>query len=365
MRSMVRALIGILRTDLAIWIRRPVVVVVTILPALGLIVIVLVSAQAVDRIPVALVVLDDGPQATRLAQLIQTSDAFTVERTNAERASTLLQEVQVLGVITVPPGFGRDSQAPRVTIEINNLNVDFTNDLRRSLPAVITKFYQGQADNPIQVTTMETDLRPSDVPLVNFEMIPDLVLLITLAGIINTGLGTAREFENQTVKELALAPVPRSVVIMGKMLAGWVEALIVAGVVLGIAAAAGFLRPEGWYWVPAIGMLMLYALAAAGVGTFLGALLRRTEQVTLAGVVVAVYLFFLSGGLGGGVTGFLPGWVEAVARLIPSFYAVHTLEMSVFYRSTDLVARDMAIVAATVVAAVVAGGLALRRTVAR
>src|SRR3984893_15178990 len=209
------AIRAIVLKDIAIWLRQPTSIAVTLLPSLGLFVIVSVSASAVGRNPVALVVQDNGPRAQQLATIIEHSDAFNARRVTSDEAERLLKNVDVAAVITIPAGFDAAYAAHRpdpVTIRINNLNLDFTNDLRRSLPAAIATFYAQQPNSPIAVRVEESDLREQDIGLVQ---------LLTIAGVINAGLATAREWEDCTIQELLLAPMARSSLIVGKLLAGW------------------------------------------------------------------------------------------------------------------------------------------------
>src|SRR5437764_630055 len=83
-----------------------------------------------------------------------------------------------------------------------------------------------------QPAVAETDLRTQDVSLIQFEIIPNLILLLTMAGILNCGMATAREFEDLTIKELLLAPIASSTVIAGKLLAGWLTTLVLSLIVL-------------------------------------------------------------------------------------------------------------------------------------
>lgn len=154
----------------------------------------------------------------------------------------------------------------------------------------------------------------------------------------------------------------RGAIVAGKLLAGWLTTLAVAAAILAIGAALGFLRPAGWYWLPALGMMGLYALAASGMGAALGVTLRTLPLVTAASTNIASYLFFLSGGTS--VVAFLPDWVQAIAHFMPSYYAVHALDAAVFYASTEELGRDVAVVAATAALTVILGALALRRRVA-
>jgi ABC-type multidrug transport system permease subunit len=363
--SAVRATLAIVRKDVGVWARRPSTIAATVLPALVFMLVIFVSAAAVGRNPVALVVLDHGPRAARLAAAVEGSEAFRARRASPEDAQRLLGGLDVAAVITIPAGFDASYDAHRpdpVTIEVNNLNLDFTNDLRRSLPAAITDFYAGQPGSPVAIQVQERDLRARDVSLVQFNLLPNLVLLLTIASVVNCGLATAREFEDLTVKELLLAPIGRATLIAGKLLAGWVTTLLLAVIVIAVGAATGLLRPAGWYWLPGIAVIGLLALAGAGLGAALGALLRRFQPVIAIGINVSLYLFFLSGGIS--VAAFLPDWIQRLAHVIPTYYAVHALQMAVFYQSTDQLGRDLLVLAATAGLTLLAGTLALRRSIA-
>jgi len=357
-----RSIWALVRKDLTIWSRQPTTIAATLLPAIGFLLIILFEASAVGRNPVALVVEDNGPRAQQLAQIITDSDAFVAHPMTAQQATAALRAVDVAAAITIPADFDANVSAHRpapVQITINNLNLDFTNDLRRSLPAAITRYYGEQPESAIKIRVRETDLRPVDISLPQFELIPTLVLLITVAGVVNSGLALAREFEEQTLKELLLAPVSRVSLIVGKFLTGWVTTLAVAAVATGLGAAFGLLRPEGSSWLFTLGMIALLALASAGLGVTLGVLLRRTQRVVGVSIPLALYLFFLSGGIS--VPAFLPDWVQTIGRFIPTYYAVHALEMADFYNSTEQIARDFAVVGATALVALGVGVLAIRR----
>ncbi|HEY7835089.1 MAG TPA: ABC transporter permease, partial [Ktedonobacterales bacterium] len=282
---------AIARKDISVWLRQPVTIAATVLPAIVFILVIYVLAAAVGRNPVDLVVQDNGPAARQLVAVLNHSGAFIVKReTTAPAAQRDLNGLAVAAVITIPSNFDAAYQAHQpdpVMITINNLNLDFTNDLRRSLPAAITAFYAGQNANPIHIAVAETDLRAQDIGLAQFNLVPDLVLLLTIAGVVNTGLATAREWEDQTVKELLLAPVGRVSLIAGKLLAGWLTTLLVGGVVLALGAAAGALRPQGVYWLTTIVLVALIALASSGLGVAIGAVMRRFQGVAAVGILTA------------------------------------------------------------------------------
>ena len=67
----------------------------------------------------------------------------------------------------------------------------------------------------------EHDLRQRDVQLFEYSVVPTIILLLSISGLINGGLSTAREWESRTIKELPLAPVSRAAIIAGKVFASF------------------------------------------------------------------------------------------------------------------------------------------------
>ena len=360
-------ILAIVRKDISVWLRQPTSIAATVLPAIAFMVILYFGAQAVGRNPVALVVQDSGPHAQELVNILSDSGAFKVGMITItpQKAEDALKQVKVAAVITIPSNFDAAYNAQKpdpVTIHINNLNLDFTNDLRRSLPAAITEFYAEKGNSShIQIHVKETDLRSQDIDLLRFELVPNLVLLLTTAGIVNAGLATAREWEDSTIKELLLAPISKATLIAGKLLSGWITTLLIASVVLVVGAASGYLRPEGTiYWISTLVIVLLVALASAALGVAIGAASRRFQRVTAIGIPLSIDLFFLSGGIT--VAAFLPAWLQTIAHFVPTFYGTHALQMAIFYGSTEGLALDLSVLGATALVAGVLGVLSLRRS---
>ena len=135
--SLFYAILAIVRKDISVWFRQPTAIAATILPAIAFMVILYFGAQAVGRNPVAIVVQDNGPHAQELVKILNDSDAFrvTMITSMSQKAEEALNQIKVAAVITIPPNFDTafDNHNPDpVLIHINNLNLDFTNDLRRS-----------------------------------------------------------------------------------------------------------------------------------------------------------------------------------------------------------------------------------------
>ncbi len=366
MQNFLRTVWIVLFKDLRVWLRQPVNIAATLVPAIAFLLVQALGAAAVGRSPVALVTLDHGAQGQQMEQIFHGADVFRITDATPQQAQVLYKNVQVIAIITIPADFSQrvaaHDPAP-VDVYVNNLNLDFTNDIRRSVPDAITQFYQAQgSSSPIKVGLDEHNMRSRDIELFEYSVLPTIVLLLTISGLINGGLSTSREWEASTVKELLLAPVPRSAIITGKVLAGFLVSLFFGIIVLGLGDLLGWTQPQGIYWLTAILAMGLLSLMSAGLGVALGAAIQRIQAVTAVGINVSLYLFFLAGGVG--VLAFTPGWLQNIAAFIPLTYGRHALEMAVFYSSSDLLGRDVLVLCISALVALALGVFSMRRSIA-
>jgi len=366
LRDFARAVWTILRQDLRIWIQQPINMTATLVPALCFLLITAIGSSTVGRSPVAVVTLDQGAKGQQMRQIFHNADIFRVTDATPEQAQALFKDIQVIAIITIPADFtrrvGAHQQNP-IDVKLNNLNTDFTNDIRNAVPDAITQFYNAQGGNSaMKVQIQEHDLRHQDIQLFQYTLVPIVILLLTMSGVVNSGLATAREWESLTVKELLFAPIARSAIIVGKVLAGFLTTLLLGTVIMVVGNLFGWIQLEGVYWFNALMIIGLIALMGAGIGVAMGAIMQRLQPVISLGLNVVLYLFFLSGGVG--VLAFLAGWLQTVGAFIPLSYGRHALEMAVFYNSSELLGRDVAVLAGFALVALALGFLAMRREIA-
>lgn len=367
MSKSLRALWALIRKDLGVWIRQPANVVATVFPPLAFLLVEFLGAAAVGRSPVALVQMDQGPKAAQMAQIFHQADVFRLtDASSPSQAQLLLKNLDVVAIITIPSGFTQQveqHQPAQIDVEVNNLNLDFTNDIRRSVPDAITQFYQAQgAASPVKVTMQEHDLRSRDVQLFQYDVLPTIVLLLMLSGLVSSGLSTAREWDSRTVKELLLSPASRGVIIGGKVLAGFLTTFGLGLLVLLLGYGLGWTQPEGIYWLSTLFIMALVSLFSSALGVALGALFQRIQPVIAVSINVAIYLFFLAGGIV--VLAFEPQWLQALAAYIPLTYGDHALQMAIFYNSTDQLGTDVLVLALSAFVSLGLGVLAMRRSIA-
>lgn len=363
--NFVRAVWTILRQDLRIWVQQPINMTATLVPALCFLLITAIGSSAVGRSPVALVNLDHSRQGQLMQQIFQNADTLRVTDATPEQAEALFKSIQVVAIITIPADFTQRVEAHQQTLidtSLNNLNTDFTNDIRAAIPDAITQFYSAQGNNSdMKVRMQEQDLRTQDIQLFQYTLVPIVILLLTMSGVVNSGLATAREWESLTVKELLFAPIARSAIIVGKVLAGFLTTLILGMVIVVVGNLFGWIHLEGIYWFNALLIIGLISLMGAGIGVAMGAILQRLQPMISLGLNVVLYLFFLSGGVG--VLAFLADWLQVVGSFIPLSYGRHALEMAVFYNSSEMLGRDVAVLGGSALVALMLGFLAMRREI--
>jgi ABC-2 type transport system permease protein len=367
----------IARHDVMRWLRSPALIAATLIPAAGMALMVLGLTYAVGRQPVALVVQSEGTAATKIAQLISTSDGFFLVKRTPEAARKDLQAQKVAGVITIPPSFDADVKAgtAKVDVLINNVDLDFSDDIRRSVSEAVVSYNVdagraldaseiaesgGKASdirpedrsvilgshfrtNPYGVSVDEFDVRHPDTSFLAYQLVPVLALLALTGGTLVTALGLTGERELGTLRLVQISPARAVNVALGHLLGGAAGAAALITAVVVPATALGVLHPPVGRWLFIVGLLLLTAVAATALGVVIGVLCRRTTTAVLVGVNAVAASFLLGGGFT--TVAFLPDVVQNASRLTPTYYSVSALREAFFYDHMTAAAHDLVVLA--------------------
>jgi len=369
-------MLSLLKVDLAVLRRTPWIFAAALIPPLAMYFLVAVLTEAVTEQPVALVVMGQGRDARAMASIIeQDTDAYLLTVTSVGRAEAMLERQEVAGVIVIPADFDARVASGNASVELtlNNTDIDFSDDIRRSVDRSIARYDAPQlgasvaasADdeglvvpNPYRVDVDERELRETDVSFDSYQTQPVLLLvIINIAMVAGAFLGT-RDRERRTGSFLHLTPVAPWQRTMSRM------ASIVVATSIPLAACVAWLQIRGWihmppgHWPAFVAVLFATTVMASGLGVLLGLLFRRSTSVALASVVVATYLFFLGGGFTTIV--FLPNWLQQISRVVPTRYAIDAIRQSLFYTDLRGYGSALAVLGAFAVASAAAGALALR-----
>ena len=369
----------IARLDFAVWRRSPWAILAAIIPPLGMFVLVKVLTVSVTVQPVALVVQDPGPEAQILAGFIQEdTESYQLFTTDRKRAQSLLDRQRVAAVFVIPKGFDRAVGQGRAEIyyTVNNTDIDFSDDLRRSIDRSVASFdapqlgtsLEGKAGegglvvpNPYRVDIAETDLRHTDVPFETYQVLPVILLLVLSSGVLGGALLGSRDHERGTIVFLRQAPLGRASFVAGRLLGALLATASIVVPVVAYLTWKGVVDPPPGHWPPFLAVLAATAVFAAAVGVLLGSALRRPTTVALTGVTVASYLFFLGGGFT--TIAFLPHWLRELSRAVPTRYGIDGMRQTLFYPDLLGLTRDLVVLGGFALAALVASSVVLGRTV--
>jgi ABC-2 type transport system permease protein len=158
-------------------------------------------------------------------------------------------------------------------------------------------------------------------------LFPGILATSTLFTAIFAGVSIVWDREFGFLREMLVAPVPRTAILLGKCLGGATVATAQALVLLALAGLVGV--P---YSVPMmlvlVGLLFLTALTITAFGLLISARIRRFQAVMPITQLVLTPMMFLSGSMF--PLSDLPGWLTVATRLNPLTYAVEPMRHVVF-----------------------------------
>jgi ABC-2 type transport system permease protein len=129
------------------------------------------------------------------------------------------------------------------------------------------------------------------------------------------------------LREMMVAPVRRSSIIVGKCLGGTTVAALQGAILLALAGLVD-VPYDPLMLFGLFGLLLLLAFAVTAFGLIVAVRIRQLQSFTAVMQMLVMPMFFLSGALFP-VSG-LPTWLEVLNRLNPMTYAVDPMRRLVF-----------------------------------
>ncbi len=151
-------------------------------------------------------------------------------------------------------------------------------------------------------------------------MAPGVIILTAIFTSIFGGVNTLWDRRYGFMNKALTAPVSRSSIAIGKMLAISLIAAIQSSLILGIALAIGVSFPNPLMIAPIMAIVVLFSLGFSGISVVIAATAKSQE--TFWGVInfLGMPLFMLSPALF--PLELLPDWLATAARLNPVTYTV-------------------------------------------
>ncbi len=302
---------------------RAFLIIATLLP-LNFLLLFLLFVLTGGQAPTAVVLDDNGPLAQQFVTAMKNAHSFTLnppEPTTLEHAQEMIQAGQIVAIVRIPATFDADLQAGRhidLPVTINNLNVDFTNDIRRAVPLTISSFYAQAFPTRVTVQANEVDVHAQDTDYVPYLAVSIVVISLMVGGLLLGGSSAAREYEKETIKELLLSPASRWAISAGKLLATLILTLGSALIVLAVIIVGLGIHPINPVEVGIFTLVLLILFGS--LGTLVGTLTKSRSVVVPLSLGLALPLFFLSGPFG--PISFGSPLVALIARILPLSYTI-------------------------------------------
>jgi ABC-2 type transport system permease protein len=348
--------------------RQPFLIVVSIVMPLAFILFYAIIVPSSSTNPVVVALESDSPAAQQFLHTlrkIQSQEApyYEIITTDPTQAHSLFDAGQAFGLIVIPADFETRlaSGSAQVELHINNINSDYSKNLRLRLDYAVRQF-SDQLNGPA-IRIDETTWLPRD-PVMQDYISTSLLLFACLYGaMVNTGLQVASEWNDRTVKTLLLAPVGRSTLVAGKMIAGLGQSLFsILLVTLVLVVVFGF-RPVGSLWAMT-GVVVVVVILGAGLGAMAGIASKQTLPTVSLLIPSAIAIFLLSGSEDSlrGLAWSGPVVVLwQISRVLPTTYAFLAARSLFLTGEMSTLGRDLGIVLALTVAVIAVAALLLRR----
>lgn len=377
-------IITIALLNLKLWLKSPNAIISAIIPPLGMVLLLAILSISVTKQPVALVVEDQGPYASKMEKIISADqEAYMLKITNLANAQHLLENQEVAAIIVIPYTFDANLQQntkASIILNINNIDIDFSDDIRRSIDRSIAEFNAPQLGqlgeingspssisnlpnlpNPYLINIDEYNLRKTNVDFIHYQLIPAFILLILSLGLVGTALLCANDIEIKISKYIITSPTTDWELIIGRLLGGFLITTIIVLPVFIVTYLAGMISIPSITHIPSLIILLLVTiLCANGLGAIIGTTIKGAHNISLVCVILSTYLFFLGGGFT--TIAFLPNWIQAISSINPMRYSIDGLRQILFYPNLSGVNFDIFIVFLTALISVILGALFMRRS---
>ena len=158
-------------------------------------------------------------------------------------------------------------------------------------------------------------------------MFPGVLLIAVVFSAMFSAASIAWDREFGFLREMMVAPVRRSSIVIGKCLGGATIAALQGAIVLALAGLVG-VPYDPLLLLGLFGLMLLLAFTITAFGVMIALRVKQIQTFTIVMQMLVMPMYFLSGALYP-VTG-LPTWLEVLNRLNPLTYAVDPMRRLVF-----------------------------------
>jgi ABC-2 type transport system permease protein len=197
---------------------------------------------------------------------------------------------------------------------------------------------------------------------VNF-LAPGIVCMTVLFTSIFSGMSVIFDKEFGFLKEILVAPVSRTSIVLGKSLGGTTTGIIQGAIILGLSTLIGVKFTSGLHLgvsvLLALLTLFLIGMGFVGLGIAVASRIESMEGFQMISNFLVLPIFFLSGAFF--PVNNLPGWMTVLVRVNPLAYGVDTMRYVVTGINEFPLMTDIGVMLGFFVVMMFAGAILFRR----
>ncbi|MBI2971793.1 MAG: ABC transporter permease [Candidatus Aenigmarchaeota archaeon] len=189
---------------------------------------------------------------------------------------------------------------------------------------------------------------------------PGILGMVTLFTSIFSGVSVMWDRQFGFLKEILVAPVSRTSIVIGKTLGGATTAVINGVIMLAISVALGAVQP-GYGILVAVPLMFLIAVCFVSLGLAIASRMKSMEGFQLIMSFLVMPIFFLSGALFPLQSA--PTWMKLLSYADPLTYGVDGLRNALLGSGMFPMWLDVSVLAGFTVALILAGAYLFRKSI--
>ena len=334
-----RTLLFIIQKEfLQIFRNRGMLPIIFVVPIVQLLILVNAATFEMKSIKVSVVDLDLSSSSRKLISKYEGSPFYKVVQTtfSNDEAMEFMQSGKVDIIIRIPNGFERQ------LVRENHAKVQFVINAINQAVAGLSSAYSTSILIDFNRELMQDWLSPSQMaglkniqtdysywynPKLNYKtyMVPGiLVLLVTIIGLLLSGMNIVREKEIGTIEQINVTPIRKIQFIAGKLTPFWIIALFELAFGLTIGKLVFDIPMVGNLWLIFMsGGVYLFVILSVGL---LVSTVTNTQQQSMLVTFFFMVVFILMSGLFTSIES-MPDWAQKLDRLNPLMYFIKIMRM--------------------------------------
>ena len=319
--------------------------IIFVVPIVQLLILVNATTFEMKNIKVSVVDLDLSSSSRKLISKYEGSPFYQIVQStfSYDKAMDFMQKGKVDVIIRIPNGFERQlvkENVSKVQYSINAINQAVAGLSSAYCSSILIDFNRELLQDWLSPSQMaglkniQTEYSYWYNPKLNYKtyMVPGiLVLLVTIIGLLLSGMNIVREKEIGTIEQINVTPIRKIQFIAGKLAPFWIIALFELAFGLSIGKLV--------FDIPIVGNLWLIFLSG-GVYLFvilsivlLVSTVTNTQQQSMLVTFFFMVVFILMSGLFTAIES-MPGWAQQIDRLNPLMYFIKIMRMVLLKGST-------------------------------